>query len=176
MVIIFIFWGIVIKTSYNFDEIIQVANGEFFGQDAGKLPLPGMLMVDRITRIEANAGKYGHGIVEAELDINPDLWFFGCHFKDDPVMPGSLGLDGLLQLTGFFLNHVGYKGKGRALGCESLKFFGEVLPTSKVVKYIIDIKRIINLKMTMVIADGRLLVDGQEIYTCENMKVGLINI
>lgn len=162
------------KTSYNFEEIISVANGEMFGKDAGRLPLPGMLMFDRITHISENGGKYGLGEIKAELDLHPELWFFKCHFKDDPVMPGSLGFDGLLQLTGFYLNHVGYKGKGRALGCETIKFFGEVLPVNKVVTYLIDIKRIINLKMKMIIADGILQVDGKTIYTCEGMKVGLI--
>ena len=161
-------------SSYSFQDIIRISNGEYFGPEAGKLPLPGMLMIDRITTITDSGGKYGKGQIVAELDINPDLWFFKCHFKDDPVMPGSLGFDGMLQLTGLFLNHLGFKGKGRALGCDSIKFFGEVLPIHKIVKYIIDIKRIINLKMKMIISDGYLLVDDKQIYTCEGMKVGLI--
>ena len=162
------------KTSYSYQEIIQIANGEFFGPDAGRLPLPNMLMFDRITHISEEGGKYGKGEIIAELDVKPDLWFFQCHFKDDPVMPGSLGLDGLLQLGGFFMNHIGLRGKGRALGCESLKFFGEVLPINKMVSYIIDIKRVIQLKMKMIIADGILQIDGKTIYTCESMKIGLI--
>ncbi|OGU60722.1 MAG: 3-hydroxyacyl-[acyl-carrier-protein] dehydratase FabA [Ignavibacteria bacterium GWF2_33_9] len=161
-------------STYNYQDIIRISNGEYFGPDAGKLPLPGMLMFDRITSVTEDGGKYGKGQLIAELDINPDLWFFKCHFKDDPVMPGSLGFDGMLQLTGFFLNHMGFKGKGRALGCETIKFFGEVLPVNKVVTYVIDIKRILNLKMTMVISDGYLSVDDKKIYTCEGMKVALI--
>lgn len=161
------------KNSYDYDELIKAGTGELFGQEYGKLPLPNMLMMDRITNISKEGGLYGKGIIVAELDVNPDLWFFKCHFQDDSVMPGSLGLDALLQLTGFFLVWLDYKGKGRALGCEKLKFFGQVLPTNKKVTYIVDIKRIINLKLTMIIADGRLLVDDKEIYTCENMRVGL---
>ena len=161
------------KNSYNYDELILAGTGELFGNDYGKLPLPNMLMMDRITNISHTGGMFGKGEVIAELDIKPDLWFFGCHFKDDAVMPGSLGLDALLQLTGFFLVWADYKGKGRALGCEKVKFFGQVLPTNKKVTYIVDIKRIINLKLTMIIADGRVLVDDKEIYTCENMRVGL---
>lgn len=161
--------------SYTYQDILRISNGEYFGLEAGKLPLPDMLMFDRITSINQDGGKYGKGQVIAELDINPDLWFFKCHFKDDPVMPGSLGFDGMLQLTGFFLNHVGFKGKGRALGCDTIKFFGEVLPVNKKVTYTIDIKRIINLQMKMIISDGYLSVDDKKIYTCEGMKVALIN-
>ena len=164
------------KTSYNYDELIKAGTGELWGKGFGKLPLPNMLMMDRITHISANGGKYGKGEVVAELDINPDLWFFGCHFKDDPVMPGSLGLDALWQLTGFFLGHCGFKGKGRALGCESVKFVGQVMPHNKKVEYRVDIKRIIDLKLKMVLADGRMFVDGEEIYTCDSMKVGLFTI
>ena len=160
--------------SYSYEDILDISNGEFYSQNAGKLPLPGMLMFDRITKITVDGGKYNKGQIVAELDINPNLWFFKCHFKDDPVMPGSLGFDGMLQLTGLFLNHIGLAGKGRALGCEAIKFFGEVLPINKTVKYIIDIKRVINMKMKMVISDGSLFVDDKNIYTCEGMKVGLI--
>ncbi|MBX3044173.1 MAG: bifunctional 3-hydroxydecanoyl-ACP dehydratase/trans-2-decenoyl-ACP isomerase [Candidatus Kapabacteria bacterium] len=161
------------KNSYNYDDLILAGTGELFGPECGKLPLPNMLMMDRITSIENTGGMYGKGCVVAELDIKPDLWFFDCHFRGDSVMPGSLGLDALLQLTGFYLVWAEYKGKGRALGCDKLKFFGQVLPTHKKVTYIVDIKRIINLKLTMIIADGRVLVDDKEIYTCENMRVGL---
>lgn len=161
------------KSSYDFDELIKAGTGELFGPEYGKLPLPNMLMMDRITNISKEGGMYGKGQVIAELDIKPDLWFFDCHFKGDSVMPGSLGLDALLQLTGFFLVWADYQGKGRALGCDKLKFFGQVLPINKKVTYIVDIKRIINLKLTMIIADGRVLVDDKEIYSCENMRVGL---
>jgi 3-hydroxyacyl-[acyl-carrier protein] dehydratase/trans-2-decenoyl-[acyl-carrier protein] isomerase len=160
-------------TSYDYNDLLKSANGELFDKGAGRLPLPNMLMMDRINHISTEGGKYDKGQVIAELDIKPDLWFFGCHFKDDPVMPGTLGLDALFQLTGFFLTFLGHKGKGRALGCEKIKFNDQILPENKVVKYIVDIKRIINLKLTMIIADGVLQVDGKDAYFTENMKVGL---
>jgi 3-hydroxyacyl-[acyl-carrier protein] dehydratase/trans-2-decenoyl-[acyl-carrier protein] isomerase len=159
--------------SYTYDDLIKSGNGELFGSASGKLPLPQMLMMDRINKISDVGGKFDKGEIIAELDIRPDLWFFGCHFKDDPVMPGSLGLDALFQLTGFFLTFMGHKGKGRALGCENLKFNGQVLPDNKLVTYLVDIKRVISMKLIMVIADGRMIVDGKEIYTVNNMKVGL---
>lgn len=159
--------------SYSYEDLIKSGNGELFGEDSGRLPLPNMLMMDRITKITHDGGKYDKGMITAELDIKPDLWFFECHFKDDPVMPGSLGLDALLQLTGFYLTHMGHKGKGRALGCGSLKFNGQILPEHKTVTYKIDIKRVINLKLIMVIADGIVSVDGEDIYFAEDMKVGL---
>lgn len=159
--------------SYSYEDLIKSGNGELFGKNAGKLPLPQMLMMDRITKISDAGGKFDKGEIIAELDINPDLWFFGCHFKDDPVMPGSLGLDALFQLTGFYLTFLGHEGKGRALGCDSLKFNGQVLPENKKVTYVVDIKRVLNLKLIMVIADGKMLVDDKEIYFTENMKVGL---
>lgn len=161
------------ERSFDYDDLIKSANGELFENADGRLPLPNMLMMDRINKISDEGGKYGKGHIVAELDINPDLWFFQCHFKDDPVMPGSLGLDALLQLTGFFLTFKQYKGKGRALGCGSLKFNGQILPENKVVRYEVDIKRIIDLKLTMIIADGKVSVDGKDIYFCEDMKVGL---
>ncbi len=161
--------------SFSYDELIKSGKGELFEEGAGRLPLPNMLMMDRIVKISDEGGKYGKGEIIAELDIKPDLWFFGCHFKDDPVMPGSLGLDALFQLTGFFLTFLGHKGKGRALGCDKLKFNGQVLPENKKVTYVIDIKRILNLKLIMIIADGKMLVDGKEIYFTQDMKVGLFN-
>jgi 3-hydroxyacyl-[acyl-carrier protein] dehydratase/trans-2-decenoyl-[acyl-carrier protein] isomerase len=162
------------KIKYDFEELISISNGEYFSPGSGILPKPPMLMFDRITLITEQGGKFGNGQVIAELDIKPNLWFFGCHFQDDPVMPGSLGLDGMFQLTGFFLTHLGFKGKGRALGCKTLKFFGEILPNNKLVRYIIDIKRIFNLQMKMIVSDGRIEVDDNTIYTCEDMRVGLI--
>jgi 3-hydroxyacyl-[acyl-carrier protein] dehydratase/trans-2-decenoyl-[acyl-carrier protein] isomerase len=163
------------KHSFSYEELIKSGKGELFGENTGRLPLPNMLMMDRITHISTEGGKFGKGEIIAEFDINPDIWFFKCHFEGDPVMPGSLGLDALFQLTGFFLTYKGFKGKGRALGCDKVKFFGQVLPDNKIVTYIVDIKRILNLELTMIIADGRLLVDGKEIYTCEGMKVGLFS-
>ncbi len=164
-----------VKSFYTKEELIKCANGELFSPESGKLPLDEMLLVDRITVINNNGGKYGNGQIVAEFDINPDLWFFGVHFKDDPVMPGSLGFDALLQLTGFYLVWSGIKGKGRALGCDKLQFRGQVLPSHKVVKYVVDIKRIMQMKLVMVIADGTLFVDDEEIYTVENMRVGVFN-
>jgi 3-hydroxyacyl-[acyl-carrier protein] dehydratase / trans-2-decenoyl-[acyl-carrier protein] isomerase len=161
------------QSSFSYEEIIKAGKGELFGEQSGKLPLPNMLMLDRITHISDEGGKYGKGQIIGELDIHPDLWFFKCHFKDDPVMPGTLGLDALFQLTGFYLGYKGYSGKGRALGCEALKFFGQVLPSHKIVKYIVDIKRVINLKLTMILADGSMFVDGEQIYSCESMRVGV---
>lgn len=163
------------KTSYDYNDLIASGNGTLFGPKSGKLPLPNMLMMDRITHITEEGGKYNKGLIIAEMDVNPDLWFFQCHFKNDPVMPGSLGFDAMLQLTGFFLTHLGYEGKGRALGCDKITFTGQVLPHNKLITYKIDIKRILNLKLIMILADGIMSIDGEEIYTCDNMKVGLFH-
>ena len=130
-------------------------------------------MFDRITSITKDGGSYGKGQIQAELDINPELWFFGCHFIDDPVMPGCLGLDALWQLCGFFLSWSGCKGKGRALGAGNVKFTGQILPTAKKVTYTLDMKRVIVRRLSMVIADGSVSVDGRVIYTAEDLKVGL---
>ena len=161
------------QNSYDYDELIQCGHGEIFGPTNGRLPLPNMLMLDRIPLINSDGGKYGKGEIKAELDINPDLWFFDCHFESDPVMPGCLGLDAMWQLVGFFLVWSGYEGRGRALGCNKVKFFGQVLPKAKLVSYQIDIKRVISRKLTMAIADGSMSVDGREIYTAEDLRVGL---
>ncbi len=163
------------KNSYNKEELIDCSLGKLFSPESGKLPMDEMLLVDRIVEINDDGGAYGKGQIIAEFDINPELWFFKVHFLNDPVMPGSLGLDALLQLTGFFLVWNGTKGKGRALGCEKLDFRGQILPTSKKVTYIVDIKRIMNLKLAMIFADGRLLCDGEEIYSVNNMRVGVFN-
>ncbi len=161
------------QSSYDYDDLIASGHGELFGPTNGRLPKPNMLMLDRITLISDEGGKYGKGEVRAELDINPDLWFFECHFEGDPVMPGCLGLDAMWQLVGFHLVWQGLQGRGRALGVGNVKFTGQVLPTAKKVTYQIDIKRVIARKLNMAIADGTLSVDGREIYTAEDLRVGL---
>lgn len=161
------------RHSYDREDLLACARGEMFGPGNGRLPLPDMLMLDRITGIHADTGAHGKGRIEAELDIRPDLWFFDCHFQDDPVMPGCLGLDALWQLVGFFLCWKGNPGRGRALGVGEVKFFGQVLPTARLVSYEIDLKRVIERRLVMAIADGRVLVDGREIYTARDLRVGL---
>lgn len=144
-----------------------------FGPGNARLPLPPMLMFDRITHIANEGGQYGKGVIHAELDIRPDLWFFACHFEGDPVMPGCLGLDALWQLTGFYLPWLGEPGRGRALGVGEVKFTGQVLPTVKLVRYEIDIRRVMRGKLALVIADGRVLADGKEIYAASNLRAAL---
>ena len=162
------------KNSFEYDELISCANGEMFGPGNARLPAPPMLMFDRITKITENGGSYNKGYVEAELDIKKNLWFFDCHFKTDPVMPGCLGLDAMWQLVGFFLGWIGNPGKGRALGVGEVKFTGEVLSNNKLAKYIIEIKRIMKKGETSVgLADGILLIDNKKIYSTKNLKVGL---
>jgi 3-hydroxyacyl-[acyl-carrier protein] dehydratase/trans-2-decenoyl-[acyl-carrier protein] isomerase len=157
------------------EQLLGCARGELFGPGNARLPAPPMLMFDRITRIATEGGKYGKGEIHAELDITPELWFFACHFEGDPVMPGCLGLDAMWQLTGFYLPWLGGTGRGRALGVGEVKFVGQVLPTAKMVRYEIDIRRVMRGKMMMAIADGRTLVDGREIYTAKDMRVGLFS-
>jgi 3-hydroxyacyl-[acyl-carrier protein] dehydratase/trans-2-decenoyl-[acyl-carrier protein] isomerase len=156
------------------EDLLRCSRGELFGPGNAQLPAPNMLMMDRITHISAEGGKDGKGELVAELDITPDLWFFACHFEGDPVMPGCLGLDAMWQLVGFFLGWQGLPGRGRALGCGEVKFTGEILPTAKKVTYKIDITRtIINRKLSVAFADGSVSVDGNEIYTAKDLKVGL---
>lgn len=161
------------KTSYNRDELITFAHSGFEGQGDCRLPLPPMLMLDRITNISPEGGSYNKGIIEAELDINPDLWFFECHFEEDPVMPGCLGLDGLWQSLGFHLGWSGHPGTGRALGLGDLKFSGQVLPTVKLVKYVIDIRRVVTGNLVLGIGDGRMYADDRLIYEAKGLRVGL---
>tara|TARA_B110000967_G_scaffold58068_1_gene59502 strand:+ start:54 stop:557 length:504 start_codon:yes stop_codon:yes gene_type:complete len=162
------------KSSYNYNELIDCANGKLFGEGNAKLPLPPMLMIDRITEITDNGGTYKKGFIKAELDIKPDMWFFNCHFKDDPVMPGCLGLDAMWQLVGFYLGWLDEPGKGRALGVNEVKFTGEVLSKVKMATYEIEIKRILKKEGAVVgLANGTLSADGKIIYTASNLKVGL---
>ncbi|MEK7991399.1 MAG: 3-hydroxyacyl-[acyl-carrier-protein] dehydratase FabA [Thiotrichaceae bacterium] len=161
------------KNSFEYDELIQCAQGEMFGPGNAQLPMPPMLMFDRITTITDNGGSADKGTIIAELDINPDLWFFDCHFPGDPVMPGCLGLDAMWQLVGFFLGWMGGPGRGRALGSGEVKFTGQVTPKNKIVTYRIDMKRVILRKLVMGIADGHMEVDGKRIYTANDLRVGL---
>ena len=162
------------KDSYDYKELIDCGKGLIFGEGNAKLPLPPMLMFDRITKIQENSGIYKKGFIKAELDIKDDLWFFNCHFQDDPVMPGCLGLDAMWQLVGFYLGWIGNPGKGRALGVSTVKFTGEVLKKTKMAVYEIDMKRVLIKEGTTVgLANGILKADGKEIYTAENLKVGL---
>ena len=162
------------KNSFTYDELISCGNGELFGPGNAKLPLPPMLMFDRITEINDNGGEFKKGLIKAELDIKDDLWFFDCHFKEDPVMPGCLGLDAMWQLVGFYLGWLGNPGKGRALGVGAVKFTGEVLKNVKIAKYIIDMKKIMSPGGTTVgLANGVVFADNKKIYTAESLKVGL---
>jgi 3-hydroxyacyl-[acyl-carrier protein] dehydratase/trans-2-decenoyl-[acyl-carrier protein] isomerase len=159
--------------SFDRDQLLACARGEMFGPGNARLPAPPMLMFDRITEISEEGGSHGKGVIRAELDIHPDLWFFACHFEGDPVMPGCLGVDAMWQLAGFYLPWLGEPGRGRALGVDEVKFTGQVLPGAQVVSYEIDIKRVVRGRLKMVIADGRTFVDGREIYTAHNLRVGL---
>ena len=162
------------KSSYKYEELIDCGNGKLFGPGNAKLPLPPMLMFDRITEINNDQGVFKKGLIKAELDIKDDHWFFECHFNKDPVMPGCLGLDAMWQLVGFYLGWLGKPGKGRALGVNAVKFTGEVLKNIKMATYEIDMKRILIKEGTTVgLANGILKADGKEIYSAENLKVGL---
>jgi 3-hydroxyacyl-[acyl-carrier protein] dehydratase/trans-2-decenoyl-[acyl-carrier protein] isomerase len=164
------------QSAYSYDELLASGRGELFGPGNAQLPIPPMLMLDRITAITLDGGSAGRGHIIAELDIRPDLWFFQCHFPGDPVMPGCLGLDAMWQLVGFWLGWSGSPGRGRALGVGECKFTGQVTPEGRLVRYEIDIRRAIRSHLTMGIADGSVFVDGEKIYQAKDMKVGLMRI
>ena len=161
------------QNSFTKEELLKCGRGEMFGEGNAQLPLPPMLMFDRIISITEDGGAHGAGQIVAEMDITPDLWFFACHFTGDPVMPGCLGLDAMWQLVGFFLGWLGGPGRGRALGAGDVKFSGQVLPTHKTITYTIDLKRVIMRKLVMGIADARMEVDGRVIYVAQDLRVGL---
>ena len=161
------------ENSFSYEKLIECSNGKLFGEGNAQLPLPPMLMMDRIININDNSGEFSQGEIIAELDIKPDLWFFDCHFKGDPVMPGCLGLDAMWQLVGFYLGWLGQPGKGRALGVGEVKFTGQVLQNIKKVTYHISLKRLILRKLILGVADGVLKADGEVIYEAKDMKVGL---
>src|SRR6185312_11922259 len=163
------------RHSFTYEELLACGRGELFGAGNAQLPLPPMLMFDRITAIAEKGGAHDKGHVLAELDVRPDLWFFPCHFKNDPVMPGCLGLDALWQLVGFFLGWLGAPGKGRALSVGEVKFSGMVLPSMKKLEYIVELKRVIRRKFTLGTGDGWLRADGETIYTAKDLRVGLFH-
>lgn len=162
------------KSSYSYDELLECGHGRLFGKGNAQLPLPPMLMFDRIVKITRDGGEHGKGEIVAELDINPDLWFFKCHFEGDPVMPGCLGLDAMWQMVGFFLGWLGGLGPGRAISVGEVKFSEMVLPAARKVTYRIDLRRVIMRRLVIGVADGQLLVDGKPAYEVKDMRVGLV--
>ena len=161
------------KGNYSLEELLECAHGRLFGEGNAQLPLPPFLMLDRIVKISDKGGDHGKGVIDAEMDIKPDLWFFKCHFENDPVMPGTLGLDAMWQLVGFFLGWLGGIGKGRAISVGEVRFSGQVLETAKKLSYHINVKRVIMRKLVMGIADGIMKVDGEQIYEAKDIRVGL---
>ncbi|MCF8469162.1 MAG: bifunctional 3-hydroxydecanoyl-ACP dehydratase/trans-2-decenoyl-ACP isomerase [Parvibaculum sp.] len=161
------------KAAYSYEDLLECAHGRMFGPGNAQLPLPPMLMVDRITHIAEDGGEHDKGLIRAEFDIKPELWFFPCHFEGDPVMPGCLGLDGAWQLLGFFLGWIGGKGKGRAIGVGEVKFTSMVTPDVKKIEYIINLKRVVNRRLVVGVADCTIMADDEVAYTINDMKVGL---
>jgi 3-hydroxyacyl-[acyl-carrier protein] dehydratase/trans-2-decenoyl-[acyl-carrier protein] isomerase len=161
------------RSSFSYEDLLACGRGEMFGPGNAQLPLPPMLMFDRIAQISEEGGAHGKGVIRAELDVRPDIWFFDCHFKGDPVMPGCLGLDAMWQLVGFYLGWLGSPGRGRALGVGEVKFVDQVLPNIKQVVYGIDLKRVFRGKLVLGIADGWLEADGKRIYEAKDLRVGL---
>jgi 3-hydroxyacyl-[acyl-carrier protein] dehydratase / trans-2-decenoyl-[acyl-carrier protein] isomerase len=162
------------RSSFEYEDLLACGRGELFGAGNAQLPLPPMLMFDRISEISEKGGEFGKGFIRAELDVKPELWFFGCHFKGDPVMPGCLGLDALWQMVGFFLGWLGSPGRGRALGLGELKLAGQVLPSVRKIVYNVDFKRVMRSKLVLGIADGWLSADGEIIYRASDLRVALI--
>jgi 3-hydroxyacyl-[acyl-carrier protein] dehydratase / trans-2-decenoyl-[acyl-carrier protein] isomerase len=160
-------------SSYDREQLLACARGELFGPGNARLPSPPMLMFDRITHVQEDDGLFGKGSLHAELDISPSLWFFDCHFAEDPVMPGCLGLDALWQLSGFYLPWLGLQGRGRALGVGQVRFSGQVLPSAKLLRYEVDVRRVVRSRMSLVVSDGRVYVDQRLIYVAQDMRVGL---
>ena len=163
------------KNNYNYKDLISCAKGELFGPGNAQLPMPPMLMFDKITNISSEGGSKNKGIIKAEMEIKPDLWFYDCHFIDDPVMPGCLGLDAMWQLLGFYLGWLGEKGKGRAISVGNVKFSGMILPQTKKLEYNINLKRVLTSKLVLGIADGILLADGEPIYEASDLRVALFS-
>ena len=161
------------KGNYSLEELLECAHGRLFGEGNAQLPLPPFLMLDRIVKISDKGGDHGKGVIDAEMDIKPDLWFFKCHFENDPVMPGTLGLDAMWQLVGFFLGWLGGIGRGRAISVGEVRFSGQVLETAKKLSFHINVKRVIMRKLVMGIADGIMKVDGKQIYEAKDIRVGL---
>lgn len=162
------------KDQYAYEDLLACGRGELFGPGNALLPAPPMLMLDRITSISSEGGSYGKGVAQAEYEISPDRWFFDCHFINDPVMPGCLGVDALWQLFGFYLGWTGAPGRGRALGVGQVKFTNQVLPTNKLVTYQIDVKRIMSRGITLGFADGMMMVDGELAYEAKDLRVTLV--
>lgn len=163
------------KNNYNYEDLISCAKGELFGPGNAQLPMPPMLMFDKITNISSEGGSKNKGIIKAEMEIKPDLWFFDCHFIDDPVMPGCLGLDAMWQLLGFYLGWLGEKGRGRAISVGNVKFSGMILPQTKKLEYTINLKRVLTSKLVLGIADGILSADGEPIYEASDLRVALFS-
>ena len=161
------------KSFFDYDDLLACGRGELFGAGNAQLPLPPMLMFDRITRVEEAGGENGKGMITAEFDVKPDLWFFQCHFQGDPVMPGCLGLDALWQMTGFFLGWLGELGRGRALGVGEVKFSGQVTPKVQLVEYGVEFRRVMRSKLKLGIANGWMKADGEVIYRASDLRVGL---
>ena len=163
------------KNNYNYEDLLTCAKGELFGPGNAQLPMPPMLMFEKITNISSNGGTNDKGVIQAEMVIKPDLWFFDCHFIDDPVMPGCLGLDAMWQLLGFYLGWLGEKGRGRAISVGNVKFSGMILPQTKKLEYTINLKRVLTSKLVLGIADGLLSADGELIYEASDLRVALFS-
>ncbi len=161
------------QNAFSYEDLIRCGNGQLFGKGNAQLPQPPMLMFDRITEVSDTGGKHNKGYIVAELDLNPNLWFFQCHFNEDPVMPGCLGVDAVWQLVGFFLGWSGGKGRGRALGSGQVKFTGQIFPSNKKVTYRVDLTRVVKRKLHMGFADAQVFVDDELVYTAKGLKVGL---